>query len=131
MTRNVLGALHQWTNDGSQALYAARDAFKEVFLEGGAIGYDVSFNQAMPLQPRAAVDRPVISIMDPSMTITCATAEAAIYYTVDGSSPSPANAAAALYSGAVDISGLSNGTLIRAAAFKAPLRGSHCARAEV
>lgn len=129
--KNVMGALHQWSNDGSQALYSARDAFKEVFLEGGAVGYDVFFNQAMPLQPRTAVDRPVIAIADPSMTITCATAEAAIYYTTDGGSPSPANAAATLYSGAVDISALANGTLIRAAAFKSPLRGSHCARAEV
>lgn len=125
---NVLGALHQWTNDGRQALYPAKSAMKEVNLANG-LGYDVTFKRLLPLAPRTAVARPVITVADPSMTITCATSGAAIYYTTDGSFPSPLNGT--LYSGAVDVGELADGTLIRAAAFKSPLRGSDCARIEL
>lgn len=124
----VLSALHQWTNDGRQALYPAKQAMKEVNLANG-VGYDVTFKRLMQLPPRAAVARPVITINDPSMTITCATSGAALYYTTNGAYPSPLNGT--LYTGTVDISGLDNGTVIRAAAFLSPLRGSDCARAEV
>ena len=124
----VLSALHQWTTDGRQALYPAKQALKEVNLANG-LGYDVTFNRLMPLAPRTATARPIITIADPSMTITCATSGAAIYYSVDGSFPSPLTGE--LYSGPVDISGLDNGAVIRAAAFKSPLRGSDCTRAEV
>lgn len=127
---NVLTALNQWSPNGGSALYPDRRALREVNLVNG-LGYDVTFKRHMPLQPRSKVARPVISIADPSMTITCATSGAAIYYTADGSFPSAFNAAASLYSGPVDISLLANGTLIRAAAFKSGLGGSDCARAEV
>jgi len=125
---NVLSALHHWTNDGRQSLYPAKTALKEVNLANG-IGYDVSFKRLLQITPRTAVARPVLAIADPSMTITCATSGASIYYTTDGSFPSPLSGT--LYSGAVDIGSLDAGTVIRAAAFKSPLRGSDCARAEV
>jgi hypothetical protein len=128
VTLHVLGELHSWSNDGKQALRASKTAFKEVNLANG-VGYDVSFTRLMPLQPRNPVSRPVITITDPQMTITCATSGAAIYFTTDGSFPSALNGT--LYSGAVDVGSLAAGTVIRAVATKSPLRGSDCARAEV
>ena len=61
------------------------------------------------------------------MTLTSGTAGAAIYWTHDGSFPSPANAAAMLYSTPVDVAELPTGTLIRAVAYADGLRGSDCA----
>lgn len=88
-------------------------------------------SKAHVLQQLPKVALPVITVADPMMTITCATSGAAIYWTHDGSFPSAANATAALYAGSVDVGALDAGTIIRAAAYLAPLRGSNCAAEEI
>jgi hypothetical protein len=123
--------LHLHSHDGIHALYVTGSTADEdlpAHLRGQLITLE---SKAHALTPLSKVARPVITIADPSMTITCATADAAIYYTTDGSFPSAFNDDAELYDGTVDISGLANGTRIRAAAYKSPLRGSDVALDEV
>lgn len=60
------------------------------------------------LRLRTGLDR-VVKVMEPqivpgdTITLTCGTAGAAIYWTVDGSYPGPANDAAALYAGPITL----------------------------
>jgi hypothetical protein len=58
------------------------------------------------------------------LSLTCATAGAAIWYTVDGSYPAPSNAAATLYT--EPVINLDGGTLVRAAAYKEGLNPGDC-----
>lgn len=81
--------------------------------------------KAHVLTPYEKTARPVLSLADPLLTITCATAGASIYYTINGDFP---GTSATAYSGPVDVGELPNGTLIRAAAFKSGLRGSDVAQ---
>lgn len=80
-------------------------------------------SRAHALEPMVKTAKPQISVNNPNLTITCATAGAEIRYTVDGSYP---GSSASLYSTPVDVGALPSGTVIRAAAFKAGLRGSDC-----
>jgi hypothetical protein len=67
------------------------------------------------------------SVAPQSVTITCATAGAAIYYTLDGSHPYAGNAQAVLYAGAFNVNAA--GT-VRARAFKTGYVGSNAAAAD-
>ncbi len=119
--------LHLHSHDGQHDLIVTKgeqDMGLPAHLRGFIINVE---SKAHSLIPIARVDLPRIAIADPNMTITCTTAGAVIYWTHDGSFPSPANAAAAAYAGAVDVHDLPSGTLLRAAAYLEPWRGSDCA----
>ncbi|MFZ2276294.1 MAG: FN3 associated domain-containing protein [Prosthecobacter sp.] len=119
---NVLSALHHW-NPGYGVLTAdSRNALKEVNLEG-KVSYDVRFRRDAGITPRDFVQRPLITIGGSDATITCGTSGAAIYYTLDGSTPTSGGLSGQLYTAPVDVTGLTGSTL-RAAAFKTGLRGS-------
>ncbi|MCF7785562.1 MAG: chitobiase/beta-hexosaminidase C-terminal domain-containing protein [Prosthecobacter sp.] len=115
---NVLSALHHW-NPGYGVLTAdSRNALKEVNLEG-RVAYDVRFRRDAGITPRAFVQRPQITIGGSDATITCGTSGAAIYWTENGSTPSPATGT--LYTAPIEFI---PGSTLRAAAFKTGLRGS-------
>lgn len=117
---NVLYTLHHW-NPGYGVLTAdSRNALKEVNLEG-KVAYDVRFRRDAGTTPRTFVQRPQITIGGSLASITCGTSGAAIYYTLDGSAPSPS--AGTLVTTTIDVSELTGSTL-RAAAFKTGLRAS-------
>lgn len=117
---NVLSALHHW-NPGHGVLTAdSRSALKEVNLES-RVAYDVRFRRDAGITPRTFVQRPQITLGGSLASITCGTAGAAIYYTTDGSAPVPATGT--LCTTVVDVSGFTGG-MLRAAAFKAGMRGS-------
>lgn len=117
---NVLSTLHHW-NPGYGVLTAdSRNALKEVNLEG-KVAYDVRFRRDAGTTPRTFVQRPQITIGGSLASITCGTSGAAIYYTLDGSAPSPSTGT--LVTTTIDVSELTGSTL-RAAAFKTGLRAS-------
>lgn len=121
----VATVLHAWSHDGKHALqYLRSDPIPEAALEAGKRGWQLTFvSRHYVNNVPDQVSRPVITDNGPTMTITCATAGAIIYYSLDGSYPSATD----LYSGPVDINALSTGTLVRAAAYKDGLRPSDVA----
>lgn len=122
-------ALQNWCHDGSHGLrYLSSDPIPEAALPANKRGWTLTFeSKAHGHKAPARVLRPVITHTPPNMTISCATSGAAIWWTHDGSFPHPANAKAALYSTAVDVSEFPTGTPLKAAAFKAGLVTSDCA----
>ncbi len=124
---NILSSLHHWTR-GNQTLVANRKAIKPVDDKAGRIVYDVNVRQdtAAPVKTRCSA--PVIVDGGLTVSITSATEAAAIYYTQDGSTPAPGNAAATLYAGAFEP--VSQAT-IRAAAYKSGLCTSSISETQV
>ncbi len=89
----------------SQVFIAASNAIVPNTDFDGLVGYDVTISTSVALAKPAKVATPAIAAaaaISPatgsSVTLTCATGSAAIYYTTDGSYPSSANATATLYS---------------------------------
>lgn len=120
---NVLSTLHHW-NPGHGVLTAdTRNALKEVNMEG-RVTYDVRFRRDAGITPRGFVQRPLIALADGMMTLSCGTAGASIYYTLDGSFPGSGGISGQLYTAPVDVSVLTSGSTIRAAAFATGKRGS-------
>jgi len=120
---NALAALH-WMNPGSGVILADRKALRDASAPDGSIAYDVVVRQSGGLNPRPFVQRPAIAVADPQMTITCGTSGAAIYWTSDGTLPTPTNGT--LYTAPVDVGELGTAT-IRARAYLTGKRASDCA----
>lgn len=85
--------------------------------EPGKNSYGVAFTRLAGDCPVRKVSTPAIAasatVAPATITLTCATAGAAIYYTLDGSSPYPSNTSAALYATPIDVT---VAALVRAAA---------------
>ena len=123
----VKRALHLYCPDQAHDLIVVRGE-QDLALINGLRGFIIELeSKAHALDALAKVAMPAITVSGASMTLSSSTAGAAIYWTHDGSFPSAANASAALYNGAVDAGELPADTVIRAAAYLEPLRGSDCA----
>jgi chitobiase/beta-hexosaminidase-like protein len=122
---DALGLLHLW-NPGGNVIVADKKAIREGSAPEGSIAHDVVVRQAVGVTPRGFVQRPRITLAGSMMSIACGTAGAAIYWSCNGTLPTPTTGA--LYAGAADISLLSAGTLIRAVAYKAGLNASDVAQ---
>ncbi len=87
----ALGLLHQCSLNGRQVLTAEAHTLTPSLDFAPRLTYDLRLRQlgALPQPVRCAA--PVIALSGDTATLTCATAGAAIYYTTDGSYPSPAN----------------------------------------
>jgi hypothetical protein len=89
----VLGALHL-RSMGHCALYAGADAVKPVQVEGGYMRHDVKLSMRyggiQPPEKPAGVGA-VYDDQAGTLTLSCGTAGAAIWYTTDGSYPTPDN----------------------------------------
>ena len=95
----------------------------QAIIEGGNLQYDQAFYTFVPTGGLSPVAFPHITLLTSTVTMTCATSGAAIYYTTDGATfPSAANSAT-LYAGAFTKPAV--GTVIRACAFKTGMRQSH------
>lgn len=129
---DVKRMLHLHSHDGEHDLIVVEgeeDDSMPSHLRGFIILVE---SKAHALEEMRKTVTPQIIMDSPNlMNITSGTAGAAIYWTLDGSFPSPANAAASLYSAPVDVGELPGGTLIRAVAYSASLRGSDCAFAKI
>ena len=127
----VIGALHQSVME-NLAVTAAKEALRpqpEELLSGKVV-YDCNLLRrfALPAQARVAPVLIVASgaLPDVTVTLNCATAGAAIYYSVDGSYPTPASAS--LYGGGFVVA---TACKVRAAAFFAGISGSNLTAAEI
>lgn len=92
--------LFQHFSNGQGGTYAFA-GMEPIAVAEGQISYGVRFQRQAGDTAAQIVTMPSISSTGPAapatVTITCATAAAAIYYTTDGSYPSSANEAATLY----------------------------------
>jgi hypothetical protein len=84
-------------------------------LPDGHEGYDVEFRTkaGLAVGPNDKVLTPRIAVADGVATLTCATDDAIIYFTTDGSAPAPTNEGAQEYGAPFAVE---SGTRIRAAA---------------
>lgn len=101
LAEEVLKLFHHFVSFGvSQVFNGVQNAIVPVDLEG-LRAYVVTLQSQVRLAIPGKVARPVISASSPSVpstiTLTCPTAAAAIYYTTDGSYPSSENPNAHLY----------------------------------
>jgi len=122
----VAQILHLWTPGGTAGiLRAAPETVTPNLTFPGKVTYDVHVESELDLPCLSKEPQPFISAASAAITIACADAEAAIYYTTDGSLPWAGNATypstAALYTGPFTASA---GSLIRAAAFAGGKLGS-------
>jgi hypothetical protein len=114
-----LDLFHGWApgflNGG---IYATKDAVQPSIEFAPRIAYDVRFKFTLALDQTAKVMVPMITYAAGNVTITCATADAVIRYTNDGTYPSPSST---LYEApfAADV-----GTRIIAVAFKDAMSAS-------
>lgn len=124
----ILGIGHHWYSPLLGQFAAAKQALEAAEPpQKGQIAYRVRFAFTPPVEPTARVSRPVIATEaqgegEPHLvTITCATDEAQIYYTVDGSFPGAGEPGAKVYEGAFEAEAE---TLIQAAAYLDGMAGS-------
>jgi hypothetical protein len=114
------GALFQgWSPlDGLNPFSYARNPIESINndLPPGNNGYEVEHRMRWGVSSGEKVARPTVNVAAGEATITCATAGAAIRYTLDGSAPSAGNAAALVYA---DPFAVEVGNVIRTAASKA------------
>jgi hypothetical protein len=125
----VLSALHQ-VSTGDLMLYADGSAITPLEGKPGFVSHAVSLRATTGgLAAPRRVARPTAAVSGGNLLLACATTGAAIYYTTDGTFPSPANPDAILYTG--PITGLEDGDTVRAAAFLADYNPSDCIRLTV
>ena len=116
----VAQILHLWTPGGVAGIVrAAEDTIAPNATFEGKVTYDVNIESELELECLAKTALPLITQTGGDITMSCADPIAAIYYTLDGSSPWAGSAAypstGILYAGAFAAPGA--GTMIRAAAF--------------
>lgn len=117
---------HFSTGRGNVYTFAAQDPIP---MEVGKNSYGVAFTRLGGDAPPRKVGTPVIAATadtaPATLTITCATAGAAILYTLDGSPPFSGNPAALTYSAPVD---LAEPATVRAAAWLTAYQASDVTR---
>lgn len=118
----VLQALHHWSPNGSQSFVGDKKPLRPLEGEGKVI-YDVVTRMMLPLAIPEKCANPVITISGNNVEIACATSGAAIYYTTNGTLPTPTSGT--LYSDNFEPGDV---TLIRAVATKSGLATSDTAQ---
>jgi hypothetical protein len=105
-------------------LTCANEAIR--WVDGDRWTYEVEVASRFSIDPAIQVITPRITITgalpDALAEVTSGTADAVIYYTLDGTYPGPANPAAILYAGAIPITA---DCALFAVAYKAGLSGSN------
>lgn len=131
----VIRSLNGWVPHGvANQLYCDREAMvfnEQVSGTSGKWTYDVTVATHLEIEEADRVMIPRISTVGDgpvTVTITCATADATIYYTLDESFPSAANAEALVYSEPLT---LTESATLFTAAYKSGLSGSHVQHAEI
>lgn len=118
---NVLSLIHRWTN-AENPWRPDRRPIRSVDVKPGVICYDVVLLRSLGLPTRSRVARPVISVGEALVTLSCATSGADLFYTLDGRLPTPGQGS--LYEAPLDIEGPAT---LRAMAWKDGLMPSDCA----
>jgi hypothetical protein len=123
----VAQALHLWTPGGISGI--VRCSKKTITPNGSflpKVTYDVEVESELTNPAMGNTAPPVINVTAGQVTLTSPAPDAAVYYTLDGSTPFPSTGeivtAARLYNG--PFAQPAEGTLLRAQAFSAGNRGS-------
>lgn len=123
MVARVFQLLNRWSPGwNGNCLYCEKNPIAELALLKGQVGYACEFFFWVSFSQVSQVADLVATVDGSEITLTTATADAAIWYTTDGSYPRPENAAATLYSAPVTGT---PGDVIRAAGYKEDL-GASC-----
>lgn len=108
--------------------YIAPQAIEPAEFEAGHIAYRVRFNFRHSAVATPRVATVAMAETNGLVTLTCDTAEAAIYYTVNDTFPGRGNPAAIRYEAPFQVE---TGTVIRTAAYKEAMVGSDVDRATI
>lgn len=115
--------------NGRNCLYVDGETLTPVDRKDGLVTYELRFKQQGNLREQQRVALPAVAprggAVPQTVTLTCGTSEAEIWYTTDGSYPSSANAAATQYSAPID---LAEACTLRVAAEKDGLMQSDVAQ---
>jgi hypothetical protein len=118
----TLAALHHHSI-GPNILFAENDALTPVEVKPGHVSHAVTlFHRANGLQGPGKCSAVTVSEEDDVITLACATEVAAIYFTTDGTYPTPTNGA--LYTAPIE--GATVGLTYRCAAYKDGLNPGDC-----
>lgn len=114
----VLDALHHYVT-GTGTFHAAANAIQPLPAQAGLVSHVVAMlcHYQAPTGPGKVAALNAAWIEDDTLQLQCATLESSIYFTTDGTFPTPSNGT--LYTGPV--AGLAVGTTVRAAAYKTGL----------
>ena len=121
----VLEILHGLVIEGVGALYADERPIVPADEFPGLVGYRITLRLATLRPQMERVATPSIAEDALNVTLACTTAEAAIYYTQDGSFPGPGNEAALIYANTFAMSG----TVLRWAGYLDGMVGSNVGEA--
>lgn len=123
IARRVNALFHLWLLDTAAVMVDKCEPYSD---DVGTIGFQHTLTWHGGEAPLATCAAVLIAEEDWTVTLTCATEGADIYYTLDDSMPWSGNADAVLYTApfAVD-----NGTAVRAAAYRGDRLGSFVTRA--
>jgi len=150
VSKLILDSSHQWEIGGAGVMSAMREAIRGLWrtedLRGvvgqgtlrdaiwdaqrfeGLVAYRVKLQMQAAPTPRARVSQPAALLGDSQVSLSCATAGARIYYTLDGSFPGPGNPLAVPYAGSITIP--APGTVLRAGAYAEGMFRSSTIRAQ-
>lgn len=117
----LIRLLHQFGLSQDITLYGRGRVMTPNRQHEGIRGVDVEFEYRFTPDELTKCATVPISFAEGQCTLTCATAGASIYYTVDGSFPGPGAQTAVVYQGPF---AAASGTQIRAAAYAPGLAGS-------
>ena len=121
----VLEILHGLVIEGVGALYADERPIVPADEFAGLVGYRITLRLASLRPQTERVATPTIVEQGLQVTFACATAGAAIYYTMDGSFPGPGNPEALRYASSFTMTG----AVLRWAAYLAGMVGSNVGEA--
>lgn len=113
--------LHQWLNQATGAGNWYCSGADPIEDQRGAYGYRLILTVRFANDEPAKCENVITSLAGGTATLTCGTAGAAIYYTLDGTFPGPGNNAAVLYAAPFAVT---SGQTLLTAAFNADFIGS-------
>ncbi len=108
--------------------YISQKAIDPAEFEPGHVAYRVSFNFRHTAAPMTRVAGVAMTETDGLITLSCATADAEIFYTLNDTFPGRGNTAASRYTEPFQVE---TGTVIRTAAYKADCVGSDVDRVTI
>lgn len=117
----IVRMTHKFFLRGYGEFAASRQTWEPAEFEPGHVAYRVRLGFLHTVTPENRVAVPTVSDVEGLVTLACTTADARIYYTLDGSLPGSGNPVAAMYAEPFQVD---SGTTLRVAAYHDDYEGS-------